>query len=141
MTTRTRTRPTRTIRITEAPDANAPDVWTVRIIEGDEVTLYDVCRGTVGARYAVWLWRKQLASLSATCAQTPYVIDVGNEFGASCTCKGCSRWGHCRHLQASQALTAAGKLPSLACSTCHGQGGPASGDRDSDGCACRTCGE
>ncbi len=130
-------RPTRTVKVIEAMTAEI-ETLTVRVTEGDKVDLYDVTAGTVAGRYNVWLWRKVLGTVSATCAQTPYIVDVGNEFGPSCSCKGYQGWGHCRHVSATLALVANGKLP--VCETCHGRGGPAFNDTDSDGCCCRSCG-
>ena len=58
-----------------------------------------------------------------------------------CDCRGHIRWGHCKHVESLLALQAAGRLASLPCPVCQGQGGPRAGDLDSDGAFCRACGK
>ncbi len=117
MATRTRkpapkSRPARSVRVVEAPDANAPDVYTVRVDVAGEVDLYDVCRGVVADRYPVWMVRKQLGTLTETVAKEAYLVDVG-EFGTSCTCLAGKYRGTCRHIDFCRALVVAGKLPNI----------------------------
>lgn len=140
-----RPRPTRSVRIVEAPDANAPDVYTVSVTVAGETNTYDVCRGMVAIRYPVWLVKKTLGTLAATVAKEAYVVDISNDLGTSCTCPAGTHRGTCRHVDFVVALTAAGKLPALVtpepkCETCGGAGGPRFGDLDSDGAFCRSCG-
>lgn len=121
------------------------DCYTVRITVGDEVDYYEVT--AADAQFGpLWLVRKLSADLEAVLGKPPYKTVLDGEFGSSCDCPAGKWRGKCRHVEGLSALVARGKLPDLClrpqpCPVCHGQGGPATGDADSDGCACRECGE
>src|SRR5262245_43459560 len=69
---------------------------------------------------------------------TKYDVLLDGE-ASTCDCLGQTKWGHrhpCKHIAALLILQARGQLPKPVCDVCHGQGGPQTGDADSDGAFC-----
>ena len=54
-------------------------------------------------------WGAGFAWLKAGTTE-PYHVMVDGAAGSSCDCQGCLQWAHCKHLDASKALIAQGKL-------------------------------
>ena len=107
-TRKPRQRPERKVALIQLPEAQC-NVWTIRLTVGSDVDVYDVSPAIAGNKYPVWLCRKRGSDVS----EKPYMVDVCNEFGNSCTCLGHTHHGHCKHVDALVALTQAGKLPVL----------------------------
>jgi hypothetical protein len=109
---RTANRPTRSIQLLK----RAADVliYTVRITQDGEAYYYDLTPGTcAGGTAPCWIVQQIASPTSQQSLGKTYHVVLDSDFGSSCDCKGCSRWGRCKHLQGLQALTAAGKLPNI----------------------------
>lgn len=145
-TRKPRPRPERKLRvISRRPNV---ETITVRVTVGDEVDYYDVQPGLVGGQ-PVWLVSKVDPVTLELRQDVPYWVDLG-DFGESCTCKGCSYRGHCKHIDFLRVLSARGELPAVRCPVCGGSGHdgnlhddhcPAcSGDGIQLPCRCPECG-
>ena len=117
--------------------------YVLRVLVGDELSYYEVSPSEFGPH---WNVLKVGSDIDATLSQPIYRTTIDPEMGNSCTCPAGKYRGTCKHQDFLSALVAAKRLPDLCkrqqtCPECHGHGGPAAGDRDSDGAACRSCGE
>jgi hypothetical protein len=105
-----RSKPARSLTVLEAPAARFDGFGAIRITEGKKVDLYLVA----------WAFEKLDGELNTV--ETYDVLLAGQE--SSCTCKGNTYCGHCRHVEALTALDARGQLPRLlrqkavACNRC-----------------------
>ncbi len=83
-------------------------VYSVLLTVAGETSLWEVEEGLVSQRFPVWLWT-QTQPLER---QGPLTVDLG-VFGCFCSCRDHGTFGSCAHVEASQALTVAGRLPDL----------------------------
>jgi hypothetical protein len=95
MTTRTRKPRTKPARSCKLYDGN-PGLLCLTV--GKETLEYWLTAHEVPGTYRV---RKVLPETDC------YDIDLA---AGTCDCPGCTRWGHCKHLDAVRALKAAGRL-------------------------------
>ncbi len=104
-----RPKPERAVRILEQPAPDDPDVYfAVLITEGKKQDTYLV--NAVPADFGEGYSFEKLDAAADFAAVEQYDVNLmGAE--STCTCKGNTYHGHCRHVEALQALDRAGSLP------------------------------
>ncbi len=98
----------RTLRMIEEPRPESGDYFALRIVEGKKMDIYIVV--PVPADFGEGYSFEKLDAAADFATLEQYDVNLAGK-ESTCTCKGNTYCGHCRHVEALQALDAKGKLP------------------------------